>query len=117
MVAQYPRRERLRFQLMLALYRSARQAEALEAYRAARRELSEELGLEPSEELKQLEQAILRQDPALDRSKEDAPAPTPSRQAAPPDRALLIFPRALDRVEALLRLARPLAPRLSRRAS
>jgi DNA-binding SARP family transcriptional activator len=109
MVAQYPRRERLRFQLMLALYRSARQAEALEAYRAARRELSEELGLEPSEELKQLEQAILRQDPALDRSKEDAPVPTPSRQAAPPDRALLIFPRALDRVEALLRLARPLA--------
>ena len=51
---------------MLALYRSSRQAEALEAYRGARRELSSELGLEPSAELKQLEQAILQQDPALD---------------------------------------------------
>ena len=66
LVGQHPLRERLRCQLMLALYRSARQAEALDVYRAARRELSEELGLEPSEELKQLEQAILRQDPALE---------------------------------------------------
>ena len=61
-----PAAERLRYQLMLALYRSARQAEALEVYREARRELSEELGLEPSESLRQLEQAILRQDPSLD---------------------------------------------------
>jgi DNA-binding SARP family transcriptional activator len=66
LAARHPLRERLRCQLMLALYRSARQAEALDAYRAARRELSEELGLEPSEELKRLERAILRQDPAID---------------------------------------------------
>jgi DNA-binding SARP family transcriptional activator len=109
LVAQHPLRERLRSQLMLALYRSARQAEALEAYRAAQRELAEELGLEPSEELKQLEQAILRQDPALDPSGGDTPPPALPRQATPPDRALLIAPRALDRLEALLRLARPLA--------
>jgi DNA-binding SARP family transcriptional activator len=109
LAAQHPLRERLRCQLMLALYRSARQAEALEAYRAARRELAEELGLEPSEELKQLEQAILRQDPALDQQQRDTPPPAPSPQAPPPDRALLIVPRALDRLEALLRLARPLA--------
>ena len=76
LVAEHPLRERLRCQLMLALYRSARQAEALDAYREARRELSEELGLEPSEELKQLEQAILQHDPAL-----DLPPETPARAA------------------------------------
>ena len=65
LVARFPLREPLRGQLMLALYRSGRQAEALDAYRAARRELAEELGLEPSEELQRLEQAILRHEPAL----------------------------------------------------
>lgn len=60
-----PLRERLRGQLMLALYRTGRQAEALEAYREARRMLKDELGLEPSRELQQLEQAILRQDETL----------------------------------------------------
>ena len=50
LIVRNPLRERLRFKLILALYRSARQAEALNAYRAARSELSEELGLEPSEE-------------------------------------------------------------------
>jgi 8-oxo-dGTP pyrophosphatase MutT (NUDIX family) len=105
LVARHPLRERLRGQLMLALYRSARQAEALEAYRAARRELQEELGLEPSAELKQLEQAILRQDPDLDL--ESTP---PSRASPPaPERALLVVPRALSGLDALLRLAEPLA--------
>jgi predicted ATPase/DNA-binding SARP family transcriptional activator len=65
LVAQEPLRERRRRQLMLALYRSGRQAEALAAYREARRALVEELGLEPSAELRELEAAILRQDPAL----------------------------------------------------
>jgi DNA-binding SARP family transcriptional activator/DNA-binding beta-propeller fold protein YncE len=65
LVAQHPQRERLRGQLMLALYRSGRQAEALTAYQAARRELVEELGIEPGHALRQLERAILRQDPDL----------------------------------------------------
>jgi len=66
LVQEHPLRERLRAQLMLALYRSGRQAEAVAAYQSARRALVEELGLEPSRSLRELEQAILRQDPALD---------------------------------------------------
>jgi DNA-binding SARP family transcriptional activator len=66
MIAQEPLRERPRAQLMLALYRSGRQAEALEAYRAARTNLTEELGIEPSRELKELEARILEQDPSLE---------------------------------------------------
>jgi predicted ATPase/DNA-binding SARP family transcriptional activator/class 3 adenylate cyclase len=72
LVAAHPLRERLRAQLMLALYRSRRQAEALDAYRAARRTLVDELGIEPSPELQELEGRILRQDPALEVA---APAP------------------------------------------
>jgi len=66
LVAAYPLREGLRSQLMLALYRSGRQAEALATYQEMRRALSEELGLEPSPDVRQLEQAILRQEPELD---------------------------------------------------
>jgi len=65
LVRDNPLRERLRAQLMLALYRTGRQAEALETYRNTRQTLTDELGLEPSRELQQLEQAILRQDEAL----------------------------------------------------
>ena len=65
LVAEHPLRERLRRQLMLALYRDDRQVEALEAYRDGRRALVEELGLEPSEGLQRLHEQILRQDPAL----------------------------------------------------
>ena len=65
LIAEYPYRERLRAQLMLALYRSDRQADALQAYQEARRELVEELGIEPGERLRELERAILAQDPAL----------------------------------------------------
>src|SRR5215210_505642 len=64
-VAEHPLRERPRAQLMLALYRSGRQADALEAYRRARDTLVDELGIDPSAELQQLEQAILRHDPAV----------------------------------------------------
>jgi len=63
---EHPERERLRAQLMLALYRSGRQAEALASYREARRAFADRLGLEPSRELQALEQSILEQDPALD---------------------------------------------------
>ena len=65
LVHQYPLRERLRGHLMVALYRSGRQAEALDAYRDARTTLREELGLEPSEELQELQRRILDHDPAL----------------------------------------------------
>jgi DNA-binding SARP family transcriptional activator len=66
LVAEHPFRERLRAQLMLALYRSGRQAEALRAYRDARHTLVEELGLEPGRRLQQLEAAMLAQDAELD---------------------------------------------------
>jgi DNA-binding SARP family transcriptional activator len=65
LIAEHPLRERLRGQLILALYRDGRQAEALEVYRETRRLLADELGLEPSPELRELERAILRQDPSL----------------------------------------------------
>jgi DNA-binding SARP family transcriptional activator len=66
LVREHPLRERLRAQLMLALYRSGRQADALDAYQSARARLVDDLGIEPGRELRQLEQAILQQDEALD---------------------------------------------------
>jgi YVTN family beta-propeller protein len=66
LVRAQPLRERPRAQLMLALYRSGRQAEALDAYQQARRMLAEDLGLEPGRRLQELEGAILRQDAQLD---------------------------------------------------
>jgi DNA-binding SARP family transcriptional activator len=65
LVSKEPLRERLREQLMLALYRSGRQADALQVYREGRAKLVDELGIEPGRELQELERAILRQDPAL----------------------------------------------------
>jgi YVTN family beta-propeller protein len=65
LVREHPLRERLRGQLMLALYRSDRQADALETYRQARATLVDELGLEPSPALQQLERRILTHDPEL----------------------------------------------------
>jgi DNA-binding SARP family transcriptional activator len=65
LIGEHPFRERLRAQLMLALYRCDRQADALQAYQDARLTLVEELGIEPSERLRHLEQAILAQDPQL----------------------------------------------------
>ena len=66
LVQLHPLRERIRGQLMLALYRAGRQADALRAYQAARTVLGDELGLEPGRELQRLEAAILAQDPDLD---------------------------------------------------
>jgi len=89
LVSKHPLRERLRGQLMLALYRSGRQAEALEAYRAARRTLLAELGLEPGRALHELERAILAQEPELDgalprQSAAVGAAATPGRSASSP---------------------------------
>ena len=78
LVTEYPLRERLRGQLMLALYRSARQVEALAVYRQGRVLLREELGVDPSPRLQELERAVLRQDPAL----AVPPARTPSGPAS-----------------------------------
>ena len=75
LVRDYPYRERLRGQLMLALYRTGRQAEALAAYRAARSALVDELGIEPSVELRQLHEAILAQDGALLQTDPGQPGP------------------------------------------
>jgi DNA-binding SARP family transcriptional activator len=87
LVARHPLRERLRAQLMLALYRCRRQAEALERYRAGRAFLAQELGLAPAEELQRLEQAILRQDPSLQLQPAEGDAGRPDRRTpdAPPD--------------------------------
>src|SRR5215467_1173853 len=74
LAAAHPLRERVSGQLMLALYRCGRQAEALDVYRSTRRTLVDELGLEPGPALQRLEQAILRQDPSLELPTSAAPA-------------------------------------------
>jgi len=82
LVRAHPLRERLQGQLLVALYRCGRQAEALEAYRAARRRFVDELGVEPSPELEGIERAILEHDPSLQappRSDRRAPVPAAPR--------------------------------------
>ena len=74
LVARHPLREGLRARQLLALYRSGRQSEALSSYQAFRTQLADELGLEPSAALKEIERQILRHDSGLDL---DAPAPAP----------------------------------------
>jgi DNA-binding SARP family transcriptional activator/class 3 adenylate cyclase len=79
LTVQHPLRERQRAQHMLALYRSGRHAEALAAYQAFRRTLADELGIEPSASLRELERSILRQDPGLEAAHE----PRPGDEAPP----------------------------------
>ncbi len=100
LVDQHSLQERLRGQLMVALYRSGRQAEALEAYHATRRDLGEGLGIEPSPALQKLERAILRQDPGLDLARGPAV-----------ERSILVAPRSDEALDTLLELAEPLARR------
>jgi len=100
LITEHPFRERLRGQLMLALYRAGRQAEALDAYQEARRTLTDELGIDPSAALRELEQAILRQDPSV-----AAPERVASEMAVPQEErrktvtvlfAGVAYPAALD---------------------
>ena len=107
LVVEHPWREGLCGQLMLALYRSGRQADALAAYRATRRTLLDELGLEPSPALRQLEQAILVHDEML----ELAPSPGTSAAPAVEHRGVLVVISDLDRSTPLLDLGRALATR------
>jgi DNA-binding SARP family transcriptional activator len=102
LVVAHPFRERLRGQLMLALYRDSRQAEALDFYRRTRDELVGELGIEPGPMLQQLQQAILRQDPSVDVPKEAL------------ERSILVAPQDPLRIDELLALAEPLAKRPAR---
>jgi DNA-binding SARP family transcriptional activator len=84
LTTEHPLHEHLWAQLMLALYRSGRQAEALAAYQQARRALADEVGLSPSPELRQLERAILTHDPALELNGHAIPASVPPH---PPPRS------------------------------
>src|SRR4051794_35926805 len=89
LTAEHAYRERLHAQLMLALYRSGRQADALEAYRRARHALIEALGLDPSPELKRPEAAFLARAPALGPA---GPPPAPAPAAVPFEAAPLPLP-------------------------
>ena len=99
LVRENPLRERVRAALMRALYSAGRQAEALAAYRDARTTLVDELGIEPSPDLQELERAILRQDPALATGTD-----APTRQ-----RAIVVVVRDENRIDDLLAIAEPLA--------
>jgi DNA-binding SARP family transcriptional activator len=105
LVGEHPLRERLRAVLMQALYGSGRQVEALEIYRETRRLLVDQLGIEPSPALQELEQAILRHDPAL--TSQEAPA-------VPRQRAIMVFTTDAERLDDLLAIAEPLARRPAR---
>src|SRR5262245_19855904 len=94
-VAEHPLRERPRGQLMLALYRSGRQADALDAYRQARETLVDELGIDPSSGLQQLEQAILRHDPSLDLERPASEQREPERRKT----VTLLFADVVDSTE------------------
>lgn len=111
LVSEHPLRESLSAQLMLALYRSGRQAESLDVYRRTRGALVEQFGIEPTPALRALERAILTHDPSLDVGilRRDQTA-----SAAETVGALLVVPSHEDRLDALLAVAEPLATLPSR---
>ena len=103
LAAQHPFREGFRGKLMLALYRAGRQAEALETYQATRRILVDELGVEPTGALQELERAVLRQDPALALpSRSELSDQSEAWQSDAPKRSILIVPDDTGNLEQLL---------------
>ena len=106
LVAEHPLRERFRALQMLALYRCGRQAEALEAYQAARRTLVEQLGIEPVPALRRLQESILRHDPELDVRDAGAVVDGQTTAAA---RSILVVPRDEVGTLRLVSIAEPLA--------
>ena len=100
LVAEQPMRERFRAQLMLALYRSGRQADALAVYQRARRTFVDELGIEPSESLRRLERAVLAHDPSLNVPQA---GPTSPRRAPTPATPLLGRERELASLAEVVR--------------
>jgi DNA-binding SARP family transcriptional activator len=107
LVAAHPLHERFRALQMLALYRSGRQADALEAFRSAREALVAELGLEPGAALRDLQRAILEHDPSL-----APPSPSPSLSPAPisaDPRRVMTAALALESLPSLVALGEPLA--------
>lgn len=106
LVAEHPLRERFRAQLMVSLARSGRQADALREYEAARHVLAEELGVDPSPELRSLELAILRQEPGVVEAAVDA-TPARTRSRLPAALTPLVGRQGdIDRLRDLLRDAR-----------
>ena len=103
LAAQHPLHEPFASRLMLALYRSGRQGDALDVYRRTRATLSDGFGIEPGRELHELERAILNHDAFLDGGG------AVTRAVAPPDQLVLVLPSGDERLEALLTVAEPLA--------
>ncbi len=100
LAAEHPLHEPFAARLMLALYRSGRQADALDVYRRTRDRLVADFGIEPGRGLHELERAILNQDPSLELG---------SVAGTRPDQLVLVLPSSDDRLDALLEAAAPLA--------